>query len=629
MNSIYRTYFLLFALAFSSTAIGQFMIPNFEPPTKVDEINSYAEESMPLPCLDGNRLYFLRTYLEDMDGRKEGQDIWYSERGENGIWSEPTPFISSKDPRVNNAIIGASEDGSKVYVFNSTYKKKSLDQKLTFTKQLENNEWSQLKELDVPGLKLDDGYYSFYMTQSEDVLMISMAPADTNAFEDLYVSIKDEDNKWSEIINLGDVVNTSDFEVTPFLAEDKKTLYFASNGHGGLGESDIFVTYRLDNTWQNWTIPLNLGAPINSPDFDAYFAIGNNREVYFTSNRNQDYSDIYYSKISEGVKFVGNDSYVLVKGKYIFKNLPTEGIHISVYDLNGILIDEVITDEFGLFSYTKLNPEESYILKVAEEDFINYPDAKIYVVDESGQLLSRYVLTANETYSRQINDIVYAEQVKGKYSYKNLPNSKVKLVVFDENDFPIDTILTDNNGRFIFQKMNIDDSYYLKPLAVPEEDYIHVAISFLDNQEKEILKAKQGNENLFIYDSKKLKDVLSTQKELLKKVIDYQIEPVLFDFRSVELSPIAKKQLADFVNSVENKNDLHLLITGHADSIGSESVNMKVSNQRANSVKDFLVAKGINSNAIHLAAKGESAPIASNSTEKGRAKNRRVEIEIK
>ncbi len=122
---------------------------------------------------------------------------------------------------------------------------------------------------------------------------------------------------------------------------------------------------------------------------------------------------------------------------------------------------------------------------------------------------------------------------------------------------------------------------------------------------------------------------MSNQKELVKKVIDYQIEPVLFDFRSVELSPIATKQLADFVNSVENKNDLLLLITGHADSIGSESVNMKVSNQRAISVKAFLVAKGINSNAIQLAAKGESAPIASNSKEKGRAKNRRVEIEIK
>ncbi|MEJ7662415.1 MAG: hypothetical protein WKG07_24040 [Hymenobacter sp.] len=62
-------------------------------------------------------------------------------------------------------------------------------------------------------------------------------------------------------------------DFAPFLAPDEKTLYFASEGRGGYGKSDIFYTKRLDDTWTNWSPPRNLGSVVNSPDFDAYYTV--------------------------------------------------------------------------------------------------------------------------------------------------------------------------------------------------------------------------------------------------------------------------------------------------------------------------------------------------------------------
>lgn len=72
---------------------------------------------------------------------------------------------------------------------------------------------------------------------------------------------------------MGKVINTYANETTPFLAADNKTLYFSSSGHPGYGSNDIFVSRRLDDTWQNWSEPKNLGPKINGPTWDAYYTV--------------------------------------------------------------------------------------------------------------------------------------------------------------------------------------------------------------------------------------------------------------------------------------------------------------------------------------------------------------------
>ncbi len=60
-------------------------------------------------------------------------------------------------------------------------------------------------------------------------------------------------------------------EMTPYMASDGVTMYFSSNRDGGLGDNDIWMTKRLDKTWTKWSDPVNLGSPINTDDWDAFF----------------------------------------------------------------------------------------------------------------------------------------------------------------------------------------------------------------------------------------------------------------------------------------------------------------------------------------------------------------------
>jgi len=101
-----------------------------------------------------------------------------------------------------------------------------------------------------------------------------------------------------------------------------------------------------------------------------------------------------------------------------------------------------------------------------------------------------------------------------------------------------------------------------------------------------------------------------------------------FDFDKSALKPEGKAKLDDLVGKLKAVNLEVVIAIGHTDSIGSNAYNQKLSVRRANSVKAYLVSKGIEANRIYTEGKGETQPVASNKTKEGRAKNRRVEIEV-
>jgi len=103
---------------------------------------------------------------------------------------------------------------------------------------------------------------------------------------------------------------------------------------------------------------------------------------------------------------------------------------------------------------------------------------------------------------------------------------------------------------------------------------------------------------------------------------------VLFDFDKAVIKPEGKSKLDDISNKVRGINLEVVIGIGHADSIGSDAYNQRLSVRRAESVKAYLVSKGIESNRIYTEGKGEKQPVADNKTRDGRAKNRRVEIEV-
>jgi OOP family OmpA-OmpF porin len=103
---------------------------------------------------------------------------------------------------------------------------------------------------------------------------------------------------------------------------------------------------------------------------------------------------------------------------------------------------------------------------------------------------------------------------------------------------------------------------------------------------------------------------------------------VLFDFDKSVLKPEGKAKLDDLANKVRAINLEVVIAIGHTDSIGSDAYNQRLSVRRAESVKSYLVSKGVEPNRIYTEGKGEKQPVASNKTREGRAKNRRVEIEV-
>jgi OmpA-OmpF porin, OOP family len=103
---------------------------------------------------------------------------------------------------------------------------------------------------------------------------------------------------------------------------------------------------------------------------------------------------------------------------------------------------------------------------------------------------------------------------------------------------------------------------------------------------------------------------------------------VLFDFDKSVVKPEGKSKLDDLSGKVKGVNLEVVIAIGHADSIGSDAYNQKLSVRRAESVKAYLVSKGIEPNRIYTEGKGEKQPVADNKTREGRAKNRRVEIEV-
>jgi hypothetical protein len=257
-------------------------------------INSSAEEGMPLLSQDGKKMYFTRALSEQNEGGiYGGQDIWVSDLAKDG-WTKATNKLSINS-RDNNTIVGVDKDGKTLYFIDASRARKMNG---IFLTRQQGSKLSKPEIVPIPGISNID-FIGFYVSSDRDVIFISMKASDSRGEEDLYYSVKDASGSWIVPKNLGATINTAGFEIAPFLSADKKRLYFSSNGHPGHGDADIFYSERIYESWETWSVPVNLGPVVNSKKFDSYFSIYGDSVAYFSSNRDGKYADIFQVNVTE------------------------------------------------------------------------------------------------------------------------------------------------------------------------------------------------------------------------------------------------------------------------------------------------------------------------------------------
>lgn len=260
-------------------------------------INTPCEEVLPMQSPDGKTLYFVRASCDVNNGGKTaGSDIWVSEiNGNTGEWSRPTNTGIISNDKSHNSIVGISADGNTIYQLNTSPSKKIRG---IYVLKKTNDKWSQPQLEVIPSIETEE-FLGMHVSPNMRTILLSMKRADGSGEEDLYVIRKGVAGEWTKPLNLGHTINTIGFEISPFLSDDTKRLYFASNGHRGLGGSDIFYSDRLDDTWTSWSTPVNLGNVINTEGFDAYFTMRGD-DVWFVSSSGIS-ADIYRAKVQKPV----------------------------------------------------------------------------------------------------------------------------------------------------------------------------------------------------------------------------------------------------------------------------------------------------------------------------------------
>ncbi len=371
-------------------------VRKFEPVKALpSSVNTDHEESYPLLSPKKDVLYFVRTFTQDSKEHKTGEQEIFVSKASGKSFEEASNDLPNVNNKFNNAVVGVSKSGAKAYVLNQYPRESYLTAKGMSVTEVSNGTWQKPKTVVMPKIEFKGSHYGVFVSPDETVAIFSMNTPQTKGEEDLFVSFKDETGAWGDFVNLGSKINTGKAEFAPFLSEDKKSLYFSSYGHAGEGDADIFVAERLDNSWTNWSEPVNLGEPINTKGFDAYFSITKDNTVFFSSTRGKNkYSDIYTTKMS--IEIVQ----------------PEKKMEVIPVDSAQLAIDALVKAFEGLnlihfeFNKSSIQPNDALILDAVSNVAKSFPQIKINLTghtdnigsDKYNNKLSEKRVTAAEKY---------------------------------------------------------------------------------------------------------------------------------------------------------------------------------------------------------------------------------------
>lgn len=490
----------------------------------------------------GNNLFFTSRKKDDEKEKVNGWDGKYFESiyvssWENEAFSVPERYTipsldeKSKFQKYNEAVISISSEEEKMFIYRDgkiyesnlndpTAKATEMDRTINFSR-FQNH-------AAVSG----NGNILFFTSESKD----------GKGGTDIFQSVKNINGQWSAPILLDTtIINTPFNEESPFYAENG-TLYFSSNGLPGYGGYDVYKT-RLVNG--KWTIPQNLGQPVNSPGDDLFFTLKKNSpDGYYSSNRTGGFGDmdIYH------VHYVSNE----------IPDCQSEKEHLLTINFAQSINE---------------NPAYYIMLKLPDEYSKNI-----------------------RSYTWTINDSLLADTAEQfQYRFNSPGNYKLaaKVLLYCDTCPSMMAMCTEKT-------IIIEDTY--QPLAE------NLAADITEN------------------------DNYLSSEEL--KNIDWDISPIYFDYNEYLLKENAVNTLNQNIEVLKNHRNFVIEITGYTDSRGSSIYNMELSAKRVNSVRRYLLSKGISDGRIIATYSLGESKLANNCSdyieceEQQHQLNRRVEINV-
>ena len=620
---------------------------------ELENINSKFDDYGPFVYQDSILIY-TSNRAEDLQGfsgvkpSKERHTNLYKSgfisKNKNYTFNKAEIMFKALDTQNNIGPASFTED-YKTCFFNSTdignqESSDTLTMKV-FSMEFSNGEWGKPQSIN-----LNNKNYSIhhpFITPDGKILFFASDMPGGHGGLDLYYSIKTDNDLWDKPVNLGPLVNSEANEAFPTFKDSM--LYFSSNGQIGYGKYDL---YQIDN-YLSPTEITNLGYPINSSSDDLYIFFNGSNKGFFTSNRRGGKGgDDIFAFIRQPIDFETTS----IRGKIEFNNFPSGNTRVDLVDDSNNILQTIITNEDGEFIFSGLGVHTKYSFNI---NYDNKPDSlnpRFYVLNSEGEkvlvLLQNIeggykfeALPADDYDTLPIipeSTSLLTIQLKGNI-YQNVKGDlkkRVTVYVLNHKKQVIAKGYTDENGNFSFSELPPQDQY-----TIMLTDSISGAKIVVLNEGDRVVELKYDENNKEYYYNRLSanEDFISLQNESgeavkIKLNENFKVDNIYYAYNSAEINEAAAKSLDRLVKLLKLNKHISIVLYSHTDSRGGNDFNLKLSQRRAESAKNYLVSKAIEPERIEAVGMGETKLVnrckdGVNCSEEEHAENRRTEFVIK
>jgi outer membrane protein OmpA-like peptidoglycan-associated protein len=437
--------------------------------------------------------------------------------------------------------------------------------------------------------------------------------------EDIMIS-RFVNGEWTRPVSISPNINTKQNEGACTMAADGKTIVFTGcNREDGVGNCDLYISYNVGGEWSK---PENMGANVNSKGWDSEPALSaDGKTVFFTSERREGLGkeDIYISTKNE------NGEWSVAKN--LGAPVNTRGREVSPFmHADGKTLYFSSAEHLGLggFDIFKTTRKDSntwsqpqnlgFPVNTAANDasvFISADNKRgIYSVYEKKELIQSKILLYEFEVPEEIKPEKVSTFAKGTVydaETKKPIHAKINLVDLKTNNV-IQSVDSDmKNGEYLM--VLTEGSEYA--LYVEEPGYLFKS-QFVDFNSA----AK--------FDPIKMDVYLDPVKQGKAVVLNN----IFFPSNSYTLEDKSRTELDKIVTFLKKNPSLKIEFGGHTDNVGSDQDNLTLSLRRAEAVQQYIVKNGIEASRLKFKGYGETQPVASNDSEEGRQKNRRIEFKV-